>query len=71
MTKLIDQLMALQYECTHLGYTEAFAWLGKQIALLEKGGKKRRRKRGRWVTLERTGQRVMLDDEVVRVAERQ
>lgn len=70
VTSLSEQLQRLQYECTKLGFAEAFAWLGRQIALLETAGRKRR-KRGRWVTLAKTGERVMLDEAVVREAERE
>ena len=63
---LVQQLMSLQLVAKEQGFSEAWAWLGKQIhELLSAQKPKRRRPRGRWVRLAATGQRVMLDARVV------
>ena len=63
---LLEQLTALQVEARARGYELAFRWLGKAVAeLMAETKPKAKRRRGRWVTLAATGQRVMLDARVV------
>jgi len=69
---LIEELMMLQIEARRQGLEEAFRWLGREIDKLMGGKKpKVKRKRGRWVRVKATGQRVMLDADVIAHAERE
>ena len=63
---LVQELTRLQCIARAKGYNEAWAWLGKAVAeLMAETKPKAKRRRGRWVTLAATGQRVMLDARVV------
>ena len=69
---LVEQLTALQVEARRRGYSEAWAWLGREVAkLMEKSKPKRHRPRGRWVRLAATGQRAFLDARAVEAALRE
>ncbi len=64
---LANQLMALQYEAMQRGWEECARWLAREVALMEKGRpKKVKRTRGRWVRFAATGERALVDAELVR-----
>ena len=63
---LVEQLMTLQVVAKERKLLRAWRWLGKQIhELLSTQKPKRKRPRGRWVRLAATGERAMLDADLV------